>query len=65
MSGKTRLVACNTQACRVEVQHDGLWGSVCDHKFDKQDALVPPPHTHALCIDVCVGCKKERRGYTE
>lgn len=30
---------------RVEILHDGQWGSVCDYKWDKEDAEV-------VCIEM-------------
>jgi len=39
-STHTRLADCNTHACRVEVQHKGRWGTVCDRSFTREDAAV-------------------------
>lgn len=39
-SAHTRLRDCNRAACRVEVFHDGKWGSVCGDSFGTKDAEV-------------------------
>jgi len=37
-----RLAGVNSQinAGRLEINHNGVWGSVCDHDFDYRDARV-------------------------
>jgi len=39
-SAHTRLRDCNTVGCRVEVLHEGKWGSVCGDSFSTMDARV-------------------------
>lgn len=39
-AGHTRLRDCNTVGCRVEVYHEGMWGSVCGDSFSTPDAEV-------------------------
>eukprot|EP00960_Hanusia_phi_P007926 227291-Hanusia_phi.AAC.1 len=39
-NGVVRLVACTSEACRVEVNHGGAWGSVCDDAFTDTNAQV-------------------------
>ena len=39
-NGILRLVACTPVACRVEVNHGGTYGSVCDDGFSETDAQV-------------------------
>ena len=39
--GDIRLVSVsNPQEGRVEVCHDGVWGTVCSHGWGRQDAIV-------------------------
>lgn len=39
-STQTRLINCNSLACRVEIQHQGTWGTVCGQGFTAADARV-------------------------
>jgi len=39
-NGIIRMVACTPEACRVEVNHNGVYGSVCDDGFTEIDAQV-------------------------
>jgi len=41
MTFTVRLVGGNSsQEGRLEVYHDGVWGSVCDHGFNDKEASV-------------------------
>jgi hypothetical protein len=33
-----RLTDCNKEVCRLEVMHDGVWGTVCDNGFTTKSA---------------------------
>jgi len=35
-----RLVSCRDDCCRLEVQHDGRWGSICTNGFSDLNAYV-------------------------
>lgn len=35
-----RLVDCNKEVCRLEVKHEGKWGTVCDNGFTDLSALT-------------------------
>lgn len=39
-NGVIRMVACTPEACRVEVNYHGTYGSVCDDAFSETDAAV-------------------------
>ena len=39
-NGVVRLASCTPEACRVEVNHGGAYGSVCDDAFTETDAQV-------------------------
>jgi hypothetical protein len=39
-NGVVRLVGCTSVACRLEVQYQQQWGTVCDYLFSDTDAAV-------------------------
>jgi len=39
-STNTRLIDCNSLGCRVEISHQGKWGTVCGNDFSNADARV-------------------------
>jgi len=39
-STNTRLIDCNSLGCRVEISHQGKWGTVCGNDFTNADARV-------------------------
>jgi len=39
-NGAVRLVGCTSVACRLEVQYQQQWGTVCDDSFSDADAAV-------------------------